>query len=185
MYVLHTHESLADQIKRLEESRTRHAAALGEIDQLLNRISQALKSTGIPDAPSTGTPWQSSVENRLRIFGENGRRKYRKMELTGDQAVIAFVRARGSATTSEINAQWRAEGRGGVANNAIVRLLKRAELVRETNHGSRGGRNHAPAEPQRQDPAVSSQRDTGATTPSSSLNLNSEPQYATAIHDRA
>ena len=185
MYVLHTHESLADQIKRLEESRAKHAAALGEIDQLLNRISHALKSSGTSDTPSTGVPWQNGVADTSRLFGENGRRKYRKLELTGDQAVIAFVRTRGTATTAEINAQWRSEGRGGVANNAIVRLLKRAELVRETNHESRGGRYHAPVYLKCTDPAVASQHGTGAVAPSSSLNLNSETQYATAIHDRA
>jgi hypothetical protein len=58
--------------------------------------------------------------------------------MTGEEAILAFVNQHGRATTAEINAHWRSEGRGGVANNAIVRLLKRGELVREPVPGTRG-----------------------------------------------
>jgi hypothetical protein len=179
MHVLHTHPGLADQIKQLEESRDKHAAALAEIDLLLNRISQTLKSPHPPgplSSPSGTAEWANALGNSSTI-GEVGRRKYHKMELTGDQAVLAFVKERGIATTAEINAQWRAEGRGGVANNAIVRLLKRGELVRETSQGSRGGRYRYQDEIRRHNLADSAQESTGEGTLPLAADSNGGPDY--------
>jgi arginine repressor len=175
MHVLHTHPGLADQIKQLEESRDKHAAALAEIDQLLNRISQTLKSlhpSSQLSSPSVTAGWTA--------MGEGGRRKYHKMELTGDQAVVAFVKKRGIATTAEINAQWRAEGRGGVANNAIVRLLKRGELVRETSQGSRGGRYRHQDEIRRHNLAETAHESAGEGAMPSAANSNDGSHYFSA-----
>lgn len=188
MYILHTHPGLADRIKQLEESREKHAAALAEIDQLLSRISQALKSSSqstILSEPLDSLTWETGAGNGSKLFGENGHRKYHKMELTGDQAVVAFVRSRGTATTAEINAQWRADGRGGVANNAIVRLLKRGELARQPNPGSRGGRYHSPHDSQRNDGSDASPRVHEPASFSSSTEMHADSRYTPAFHDRA
>ena len=147
MHVLNdTGHGLAFQIKQLEESRERHAAAVAEIDHLLGRIGEAINSVH-PSSPMASAKaigngsatWNARLGNASSLLLEGGRRKYHKMERTGDQSVVAFIKESGTATTAEINAHWRAEGRGGVANNAIVRLLKRGELVRELSPGSRSG----------------------------------------------
>jgi hypothetical protein len=74
----------------------------------------------------------------MRSSAHGTGRRYRKLALTGENAIVAFVQRRGRASTAEINEHWRAEGRGGVANNAIVRLMKRGALVREPIPGNRG-----------------------------------------------
>jgi hypothetical protein len=152
-----TRSDLADQVRRLEASRQQHIAALAQIDQLLSRIGDALRKLHV-----TG-PQSARGEQELGIRLEHhapageagevsarqgGRRRYRKAELTGEQAVIAFVRRQGSATTAEINRQWRIEGRGGAANNAILQLLRRGELVREPISGQRRGSRYRSGAPQ-------------------------------------
>src|SRR5947209_6793366 len=133
----HACDGLVDKLKRLEESREKHLAALTEIDRLLGRISITLDSMvptevrnkpPVTEADIPGDPRDQRAVVRVEV---GPRRRYVKLGLTGDQGIVAFVRERGVATTAEINAQWHAEGRGGAANNAIVRLLKRGELVRE------------------------------------------------------
>jgi hypothetical protein len=133
-----THKGLAEQIRRLEKSRQKHAAALAEIDQLLHQIGEALRSSAsssqsIPDAKAL----ELTLARPAAAMHAHGRR-YRKLALTGEKAIVAFVQRRGRASTSEINEHWRAEGRGGVANNAIVRLMKRGALVREPIPNNRG-----------------------------------------------
>ena len=131
-----THKGLAEQIRRLEKSRQKHAAALAEIDQLLHQIGEALRSSS---SASQTIPEAKAMELTLaRPVSHGPGRRYRKLALTGEKAIVAFVQRRGRASTSEINEHWRAEGRGGVANNAIVRLMKRGALVREPIPGNRG-----------------------------------------------
>jgi hypothetical protein len=131
-----THKGLAEQIRRLEKSRQKHAAALAEIDQLLHQIGEALRSSAAsPQSNHEGKALELALA-RPSIHAPS--RRYRKLALTGEKAIVAFVQRRGRASTAEINEHWRAEGRGGVANNAIVRLMKRGALVREPIPGNRG-----------------------------------------------
>jgi hypothetical protein len=150
---------VVNQVKALQEDRQRHATALAEIDATLARIGELLSQ-----APPSGAAGATNMAARLlalealgteglpvkRVVPAEGpasaapapsaRRKYRKLPLTGEQFVLDLLRRRGSASTLEINAAWRAEGRGGVANNTIGRLLHQGQVVREPLSERRGSR---------------------------------------------
>jgi hypothetical protein len=145
-----THRAnLVAQLHALQSDRARHAQAIAKIDATLERIGEMLIGT----APVPGLPPPSAkaegVPGPLPLLPAGvpppGRpRKYRKLELTGEEFIIDWIRQHGSATTLEINAAWRAQGRGGVANNAIGRLLKRRQVVREPIQNQRGSRYRLP-----------------------------------------
>jgi len=144
-----THRAnLIAQLQALQMDRARHAQAIAKIDATLERISNMLGSgevtstrssaTACEEAPTTADPSPSSLPHSSRP------RKYRKLELTGEEFIVEWIRQHGSATTLEINAAWRAQGRGGVANNAIGRLLRRKQVVRERIANQRGSRYRLP-----------------------------------------
>jgi hypothetical protein len=122
---------LIQQIRALQADRQRHAEALARIDQTLAQIGQMIIPSGPADA--------ALPLDRVAVAAGK-HRKYRKLPLTGEQFIVDLIRRQGSATTLEINRAWRAEGRGGVANNTIGRLLQRHEIVREALNGQRGSR---------------------------------------------
>jgi hypothetical protein len=68
------------------------------------------------------------------------RRRYQKLPQTGEESVLTFVREHGNPSTAEINDHWRGEGRPGVANPTVARLLKRGALRRENDPTVRGSR---------------------------------------------
>jgi hypothetical protein len=177
-----THKGLAEQIRRLEKSRQKHATALAEIDQLLHQIGEALRSSA---SSSQSIPETKAMELTLaRPATSHGTgRRYRKLALTGEKAIVAFVQRRGRASTSEINEHWRAEGRGGVANNAIVRLMKRGALVREPIPGNRGSwyRYGSETPPPRMDVQAEDTADSAADVSHvSALEFSPEPVGASA-----
>ena len=137
---------LAEKIRQLEEDRQRHARAIAEIDGILARIQQALTvvhdrvpAGGAPSpAPSTRLP--PPPEAASPASGDRPRRRYQKLPQTGEESVLAFVRDHGKPTTAEINDHWKSEGRPGVANPTVARLLKRGLLQRENDPSIRGSR---------------------------------------------
>jgi hypothetical protein len=118
-------EDLAARIRRLQSERARHVHAIGEIDKVLGQVQSALTDLDSPDALSGDQP---------------RRRRYQKLETTGEESVLAFIRDHENPTTAEVNAHWQEEGRPGVANPILARLLKRNILRRENDPGVRGSR---------------------------------------------
>jgi len=136
-------DALAEEIRRLQLDRRMHASAIGAIDAALEQINQTLLSvrqaTGSSDERNaTGNPAPSTGLTAETAVGSARPKTYRKFSRTGEQAILDLVRERSSATTAQINKHWRAEGRRGLANNAIGRLLKDGHLVRESIAGQRG-----------------------------------------------
>jgi hypothetical protein len=120
---------LAEQIKRLEADRQRHAQAMAEIDDVLARINDALSAVrSIPDA---GRP-------TLEVYSQ--RRRRGRFTQTAIQSVLAFIRERGNPSTSEINAHWRSEGRKGTVNVTLLKLLKEGLIQRVQDASIRGSR---------------------------------------------
>jgi hypothetical protein len=134
--------ALAEKIRLLQEDREHHARAITEIDAILSRIQHALTALGTntvgptrhvgaaPSAPSTPPPDD----------GQRPRRRYQKLPQTGEESVLAFIKGHGSPTTAEINEHWKAEGRPGVANPTVARLLKRRAVQRQNDPAIRGSR---------------------------------------------
>ena len=116
-------EHLLRELEALRLDRARHAQAIAHIDATLQRIRKTLPHGTPPaDDPAPSRP-----------------RKYRKLELTGREFVLDFLRRNGPATAREINHAWRTQGRGGVANNTLVDLQKDRLIERIPTPGERGG----------------------------------------------
>jgi hypothetical protein len=128
---------LIEKIRRLQADRAEHAQAITEIDKVLSRVENALEAL---KAMSHKTGHASSEAGVEGASGARPRRHYQKFELTGEESVLEFVRNGGNPTTAEINANWQAEGRTGVANPILARLLKRGQLERELDPNVRGSR---------------------------------------------
>ena len=130
-------QALAEKIRLLQADRQRHAQAIAEIDAVLTRIQQAL--TALHDraddlAPAGGATFPPTSD------GAKPRRRYQKLPQTGEESVLAFIRDHGKPTTAEINEHWKSEGRPGVANPTVARLLKRGLLTRQNDPAVRGSR---------------------------------------------
>ena len=73
--------------------------------------------------------------------GRGGKRKRGSYAQTADVMILEMAGARNGATTAEIKARWKAEGRGGTADNALSKLVKARKLKRAPlGVGQRGSR---------------------------------------------
>jgi hypothetical protein len=132
-------QALAEKIRLLQIDRQRHAQAIAEIDAVLSRIQQALAAL-----QGRGFEAVASSAGRAALSpsaeGDKPRRRYQKLPQTGEESVLDFIRRHGKPTTAEINEHWRSEGRPGVANPTVARLLKRGLLKRQNDPAVRGSR---------------------------------------------
>jgi hypothetical protein len=130
---------LADKIRQLQADRQQHAQAISEIDQVLHRVEKALTEL---KAMTSRTPTGHAQPHAPAApdITQRPRRHYQKFELTGEESVLDFIRREGHPTTAEINNNWHAQGRTGVANPILARLLKRGLLERESDPTVRGSR---------------------------------------------
>jgi hypothetical protein len=130
---------LVARIAALREDRQKHAEAISKIDGTLRKISEMLSTMGlvaqdeVDAGGGVGRPKTPSLTSQRP-------RKYRKLGMTAAEFVLELLRIQGSATTLEINRAWRAEGRGGVANNTVGRLVSEGLILRESLEGQRGSR---------------------------------------------
>jgi hypothetical protein len=127
---------LAEKIRQLQVDRQQHAQAINEIDQVLGRVEKALTELKAMTTRSSGHIAMTAPDHDA----QRPRRHYQKFELTGEESVLDFIRREGHPTTAEINNNWHAQGRTGVANPILARLLKRGLLERENDPTVRGSR---------------------------------------------
>jgi hypothetical protein len=117
-------EDLTAKIRQLLSERARHVRAIDEIDKVIGRIQEMLVAFELRSPQSEA--WS--------------RRRYQKLELTGEESVIEFVRSCDNPSTAQVNAHWKSQGRLGVANPILARLIKRGVLRREDDPSVRGSR---------------------------------------------
>lgn len=132
--------TILDEIQRLQADRQKHLDALNRIDEVLKKIASTLAVMPIGQIPGDSDRRSGGAPAARHDAAGDSRRKYNKLPLTGEQFILAFVREHGTATTLEINTAWRQQGRGGVANNALGRLVKQGLLNREPLNDQRGSR---------------------------------------------
>jgi hypothetical protein len=125
-----TELDLAEKIKQLQLDRDRHAEAIADIDRVLRRVSDALKTMQQGSNSESIPPSTSSREPRRRG----------KFSQTAEQSVLTFIQSKGNPSTAEINAHWRSEGRKGTANVTLLKLLKETVIRRVADSGVRGSR---------------------------------------------
>ncbi len=130
--------SLADRIQHLLGQREHHAAALADIEQKLEQINGILGIGRPGRKPKSLTmPTNAGVETAA-VPAKRRRRRRRRFEVTGEQSVLNFIKERKSPTTKEINANWKAEGRGGSADSLLGKLVKERRLKRKPLGGKLG-----------------------------------------------
>ena len=145
--------NLAEMIQQLEADRRRHAEAIEAIDQVLSQVGRAVSLARLDtgDVPVPGlTPPPLP-------------RRRGKFELTGERPVHQFIARKVNPTTAEINEHWRSEGRRGVANVILLKLLKQGLIHRQIDNAIRGSRYlttpageheaHAPKDTEDKEPA--------------------------------
>jgi len=123
--------NVAETVRQLEAERQRHLEAVRVIDDILNRVSQAVEPGDLPLVPPQPPPKVAPIVP----FSPRGR-----FRQTGEQSILQFVQSHGNPTTSEINEHWRTEGRRGVANVALLKLLKQGLVSRQADPAIRGSR---------------------------------------------
>lgn len=131
---------LAEQIKRLQADRQRHAQAMAEIDEVLARINDALSAVRSIPGMSAAEGHADDDSGHLTLDLYPTRRRRGRFTQTAIQSVIAFIRERGNPSTAEINAHWRAEGRKGTVNVTLLKLLKDGLIQRLADDSIRGSR---------------------------------------------
>src|SRR6476469_2514503 len=105
---------LAEQIKRLQVDRQRHAQAMAEIDDVLARINDALNAVrSIPSLDTAGSASAGRPQILTAVFPQAAPRRRGRFTQTAIQSVLASIGERGNPSTAEINGHWRAEGRKG------------------------------------------------------------------------
>ena len=153
---------IVTQLRTLAEARRQHVEAIDQIDGMLDEISKIVLETRRPTPiESDPAPKAPGHHGALAAVGNtvvsDGRpRKYVKLNFTAVQFLLDLLRHSQSMTALEINRAWRGIGRGGVANNVILRMLKQGLIVRRKDEGQRGSRyslnpNDGPGAPQAQD----------------------------------
>lgn len=135
---------LARRIQQLLEERQQHADALARIDQVLAGVGAALGSTAVArrggGERAAGSPPAAAAKGPAARGKTGRRRRVGTFATTGDEFVLAFVRQQKNPTSREIEAHWKAEGRGGPAANTLSKLVKDKKLKREPLEGERGSR---------------------------------------------
>lgn len=128
---------LINEIKAIQLDRQKHADAIAKIDATLARIGAMLTATGQPFAGLDELKAELSAAD-FEGDGSRRARKYKKLEQTGKEFIVDFLRQKGPSTTAAINRAWRGQGRGGVANNILGVLLKEGSITRAPAEGRRG-----------------------------------------------
>jgi hypothetical protein len=135
---------LAEKIRQLQADRLQHAQAIAQIDQVLQRVENALTTLKAMSGNKSTAP--GTVDHPTDP-AERPRRQYQKFALTGEESVLEFIRRMGHPSTAEVNANWHAEGRTGVANPILARLLKQKKVERELDPAVRGSRYRLSSQP--------------------------------------
>lgn len=118
---------LSSVVDAILKERQAHLSAIEEIDATLARYGlSSLSRQAVRSAPKAGR--------------KRGKRSH--FAVTGGESILAFVRSRGKsgATTTEINDNWKNEGRKGTAYVLIGKLVKEGKLHREALKGVRGSK---------------------------------------------
>lgn len=120
---------------------------MARIDEVLATVYSALGATPAAPKRGPGRPPGSTMAAAAAPAapaaakpGRGRRRSRGSYETTGDDSVLAFIKANKSPTTKDIKAHWASEGRGGTADNVLSKLYREHKIKRLPLPGERGSR---------------------------------------------
>jgi len=129
---------LASRLQQLLRERDEHAGALARIERALAQVGAALQ---VPAGSGANGRRRGRPPGPAKALGApRGRRRRRNFAVTGDELILSMVGQRGGATTQEVKARWKSEGRGGTADNALSKLVRERKLRRIALEDRRGSR---------------------------------------------
>ena len=151
---------LATAIDRLRSERAALMSRVSEIDASFGRlgispagsaaVTPATAGKRIGRPPGTkNSPKKSPIATKpakpaksATVAGKPGRKKGKRgsFAISGEESILAFVASAGQPNAAEINIHWKNEGRGGVANTPISKLVKAGKLKSVAVVGERGSR---------------------------------------------
>ena len=122
--------SYVDRITQLLKDRDLHAQAMNTAASALRRIDGVLSQIN----SVLGT----KLKGAAAAAEASGRRTRQTFAVSGEKAILDFVKKKGSPTSQEIQKFWKSQGRGGSAANALVKLTKSKQLKRTKAKTGRG-----------------------------------------------
>ena len=159
---------LVSIVERLKEDRQKHLDAVAEINAAFEEhgisdeqpLRRRRRKSGRPSGVGKKKGKKRATKRARKgtrkkaskkVIKKKGKRREikkatskkagrKKFKVTGEQSVIDFLNQKGSATTAEINANWKRQQRGGIVGNILTKFVKIGTLRREQVEGERGSR---------------------------------------------
>jgi hypothetical protein len=143
--------NLSELLEQLEEQKAQHQQSTAAITETMEQISELLGSllggrttrsaAASSSAPMSSPKPQASTPVSAPPAAAKGDRGTRtKFAMSGEEAILSFVRQRKNPSTSEIQAHWKSMGRASSGDNSLSKLVKDKKLKREPNKAGRGSR---------------------------------------------
>jgi hypothetical protein len=131
---------LIELVQKLQDERAGHVQAIDVIDLTFKQLGIEVQ-TSVPTAkPRRGRPAGTGKKAKATKANpkKTSKRTRKTFAVSGDESVLAFVKASPDCTTAQVNEHWTKEGRSGKADNALGKLVKEGKITRKNIKGQRG-----------------------------------------------
>jgi len=163
-----TASELSRLINKLQEERTEHVAKIAEIDATFASLGIAVEVKAATTGKKRGRPAKAKTATTGKKRGRPAKAKTavkaapkadakpapkkkvkkskrkagarRAFTTTGEQSVLAFIKANKNVTTAQVNTNWTNEGRSGKADNTLSKLTAAKKIKRSNIQGQRGSK---------------------------------------------
>ncbi len=130
--------SLVRTITQMKKKRQELLEAIATIDSTFSQlgisVDQPTRRPGRPAGSGRGPGRPKGSTSR----GSKGTRK--RFSVSGEARLVQLVKKMGKPNAADLNRQWKTDGRGGKADNALSKLVKIGKLKRVKVKGERGSR---------------------------------------------
>tara|TARA_B100000614_G_C14347821_1_gene411679 strand:+ start:61 stop:501 length:441 start_codon:yes stop_codon:yes gene_type:complete len=131
---------LIELVQKLQDERAGHVQAIEAIDLTFKQLGIEVQLFAPTAKPRRGRPAGTGKKSKsVKATPKKTSKRTRKtFAVSGDESVLAFVKANPDCTTAQVNEHWTKEGRSGKADNALGKLVKEDKIARKNIKGQRG-----------------------------------------------
>ena len=131
---------LIQLVQKMQDERTGHVQAIEAIDLTFKQLGIEVQLFAPTAKPRRGRPAGTGKKSKsVKATPKKTSKRTRKtFAVSGDESVLAFVKANPDCTTAQVNEHWTKEGRSGKADNALGKLVKEGKITRKNIRGQRG-----------------------------------------------